>query len=160
MSEENDLNHLNAMGKTPSGLFIVTAKSGEKQAAFLGSFVQQASFDPLVFSVAVHPDRYPYTLMNESKKFGLTIIPEGDKTLLKTFAKGHGPDEDLIATVSHELVEDVPLLKDGLGGCVCEIVHEAKPGDHTIVFGKVIAGSYYQPEAKPWVHTRKSALSY
>lgn len=159
MTDKNDA-FVQALGKVPSGLFIVTAASGDQRAGFLASFVQQASFDPLVFSIAVHPDRFPYTLMKESKKFAINIIPEGDKVLMKTFAKGHGPDEDLVGTVDFEDCNGVPILKDAIGSAVCEIVSETQPGDHMIVFGKAVAGNFFQEDAKPWVHTRKSAMSY
>ena len=111
-------------------------------------------------SIACHPERYPYTLIKKSQRFGLNVIPEGDKVLMKTFAKGHGPDEDLIASVAHEMVEGVPLLKDALGSAVCEVSEEIKPGDHAIFYGEVKAGLLFDESAKPWVHIRKSALSY
>lgn len=151
---------LAVLGKVPSGLFIVTAAHEGKRAAFLASFVQQASFEPLIFSVAVHPERLPYALITTSGKFALNIVSEIDSVLIKTFAKGHGPDTDPIATVTHEDVAGVPLLKDALGGAVFEVVHEARPGDHAIIFGKAIDGRLYRQDVKPWVHTRKSAKSY
>lgn len=157
MSEQD---YLTALGRTPSGLFIVTSAANGRQAAFLGSFVQQASFSPLIFSVAVHPERYPYELMSQSKKFGLSLVGENDQILLKKFAKGHGPESDPISEVSFEVVEGVPLLKDALGGAVFEIIDESKPGDHVIVFGQVLAGRLYDAERKPWVHVRKSAKNY
>lgn len=155
-----DMDFVQVLGRTPSGLFIVTAAHQNERAAYLASFVQQASFSPLIFSIACHPDRYPYRLIRESKKFGLSIIPEDDKILLKTFAKGHGPDEDLIATVDFQDVSTVPLLKDSLGGAVFEVVNEIKPGDHAIFYGNVLGGALFSTDTKPWVHVRKSALSY
>lgn len=156
----SEIDYLTALGRTPSGLFIVTSAFEDRRAAFLGSFVQQASFSPLIFSAAVHPERYPYELMSRSKKFGLSLIGENDQILLKKFAKGHGPETDPISEVAFETVADVPLLKDGLGGAVFEIIAEAKPGDHVIVFGRVLDGRLYDAERKPWVHVRKSAKNY
>lgn len=160
MTITKDMDFVQALGRTPSGLFIVTAVHQNERAAYLASFVQQASFSPLIFSIACHPDRYPYHIIRDSKKFGLSVIPEGDKILMKTFAKGHGPEQDLIATVDFQEVSGVPLLKDSLGGAVFEVTNEIRPGDHAIFYGTAIDGALFSTDAKPWVHMRKSALSY
>lgn len=160
MQINKDTDFVKALGRIPSGLFVVTAEHQGKRAAFLGSFVQQVSFDPLIIAIACHPDRYPYQIIKGSGRFGISIIPEGDKILMKTFTKGHGPDEDPFQGMDVEEIDGVPLLKNSLGAAVCEVVSEAKPGDHVVFFGKPINGTFYQPEAKPWVHVRKHALSY
>lgn len=149
-----------ALGKVISGLFVVTAAHEDRRAAYLASFVQQVSFDPLLFAIACHPQRYPYGLIAGSRKFGLNIISEGDRILLKTFAKGHGPEEDPLASVDVEMREGIPLLKNALVGAVCLVVGETKPGDHVLFFGKPIAGIVFDERAKPWVHVRKSATTY
>jgi flavin reductase (DIM6/NTAB) family NADH-FMN oxidoreductase RutF len=158
MTQTQDFQAL--LGRVPSGLFIVTAAYEERRTAYLASFVQQASFEPLIFSIACHPARPPYTLIQKSGRFGLNLIPENDKILLKTFAKGHGPDEDPFASVSYEEVDGVVLLKDALGGAVFKVVSEFKPGDHSLFFGEALSGKIFDTHAKPWVHTRKSALNY
>lgn len=151
---------LNTLGRVPSGLFIVTSADGERKAGFLASFVQQASFEPLLFSVAMQKDRYPYELMQASKRFAINIIPEHDNALIKAFVKGHGPDEDPFQDIEFEILEDVPVLKHALGGVVCEVVEEIEPGDHVIVFGKPIAGKMWDENLKPKIHIRKSAGHY
>ena len=43
------------LGRTPSGVFILTASSGDGQeTGMLASWVQQASFDPPAITVAVN----------------------------------------------------------------------------------------------------------
>lgn len=157
---DKDTPFVQALGKVPSGLFIVTTEHDGKYAGFLASFVQQVSFEPLVFAVACHPGRYPYELISKSKKFAINVIPEGDSILMKTFAKGHGPDENPFSDVGHELIEGVPVLKDALGAAVFEMTDEATPGDHAVLFGKALDGALFDETKKPWVHVRKSALSY
>ena len=47
-----------ALGRVPSGLFVVTARnSAGEETAFLASWVMQAGFDPPALSVAVGEDR-------------------------------------------------------------------------------------------------------
>lgn len=149
-----------ALGRVPSGLFIVTTAHAGKRAGYLASWAQQASFKPLIFSIACHPGRYPYQLIKPSARFGLNLIPENDKILIKKFARGHGPDEDPIAEVSFTEVNGVPLLSDAIGGAVFSVVSESRPGDHVIIFGEANAGRLWHDAAKPWIHVRQSALGY
>ena len=160
MTLNKDDPFVQVLGKIPSGLFVVTAAHNGQRAGFLASFIQQVSFSPLIIAVACHPARYPYQLMRESHRFGISLIPDDDKILMKKFAKGHGPEEDLIMDIEHEDVEGVPLLKNSLGGAAFEIVEVVQPGDHMVVFGQVLDGKSYQSEKQPWVHIRKHALTY
>lgn len=149
-----------ALGKVPSGIFIVTTEHEGKLAGYLASFVQQVSFEPLVFAIACHPDRYPYSLISKSKKFAINVLPEGDSVLMKAFAKGHGPEDNPFIELDHDLIESVPVLKDALGAAVFEVTEEVCPGDHVVFFGKAVDGTFFDETKKPWVHVRKSALSY
>ena len=51
-----------AVGHIPSGLFIITAKDGDTNTidGYLGSWVQQVSFEPLLLSLCVKEGRPAY----------------------------------------------------------------------------------------------------
>ena len=42
-----------AVGRIPSGLFVVTVRNGDRETGLLASWVQQCSFEPFQVSVAV-----------------------------------------------------------------------------------------------------------
>lgn len=149
-----------ALGKVPSGLFVITAADGDRQAAYLASFVQQVSFDPLIFSVACHPQRYPCEVIRRTKKFGLNILAEDHHHLLRLFAKGHGPDENPVAKTPVHMMHGVPLLRESLGGAVFDVIDQSQPGDHVVFYGLARDGALFNDGLKPWVHVRKSALTY
>ena len=46
-----------AVGKIPSGIFILTTGHGPDASAMLVSFVQQLSREPICIGVAIHRDR-------------------------------------------------------------------------------------------------------
>jgi flavin reductase (DIM6/NTAB) family NADH-FMN oxidoreductase RutF len=52
-----------ALGRISSGLYIITARKGDVTSAMLASWVSQASFQPLGFTVAVAKDRAIESLM-------------------------------------------------------------------------------------------------
>src|SRR3954465_4436249 len=77
-----------ALGRVPSGLFVLTARQGERETAMLASWVQQCSFDPPQVSVAVRRDRYIHGLLMDGAAFPLNIVPIHATEFLKHFGKG------------------------------------------------------------------------
>src|SRR5439155_12980425 len=88
-----------AIGRIPSGVFILTAAHGGEATAMMASWVQQAAFDPPAVSVAVARGRPIGEMIRASGKFSLSIIPEGDTTLMKRYARGIKAGEDAFAGV-------------------------------------------------------------
>src|SRR5262245_50355879 len=81
-----------ALGRVPSGLFILTACQGERATGMLASWVQQAGFEPPMLTVAVRRDRYVGDWVASSGRFALSQIVAGRKGLLRHFARGFEPD--------------------------------------------------------------------
>jgi flavin reductase (DIM6/NTAB) family NADH-FMN oxidoreductase RutF len=89
-----------ALGRISSGLYIITAKKGELTSAMLASWVNQASFQPLGFTVAVAKDRAIESLMQVGDPFVLNILEEGKHLpLMKHFLKRFAPGADRFAGV-------------------------------------------------------------
>ena len=81
-----------ALGRVPSGLFILTVRGDDGRATgMLASWVQQAGFEPPMVSVALHKDRYVADWVRAAGRFVLNQVPAGNKTLLRHFGKGFDP---------------------------------------------------------------------
>lgn len=150
-----------ALGRVPSGLFILTARYEDKSAGMLTSWVQQVSFEPPMVTVAVAKGRSIMPLISESRRFGLCQIAQGEKTLLRRFAGGSDPNEDpfLGLDMVHGAAMSVPILTHCLGYLECEVTcHMDVEGDHDLFVGRVKSGRYNQGE--PWIHVRENGLKY
>ena len=151
-----------ALGRIPSGLFILTAWNEDRRMGMLASWVQQVSFKPPLISVAVAKTRPIMPLISESKRFGLCQIPQGDKTNMKKFSGNvDSSDEDPFLGV--ELINDtvmrVPILANTLSYLECEVTcHLDVDGDHNLFVGRVKGGNYLSGD--PHVHIRKNGYSY
>src|SRR5437879_11365951 len=77
-----------ALGRIPSGMFIITARHGDGETGMLASWVQQCSFDPPQVSVAVQRDRFIHDLLPDGAAFVLNIVPAHATEFLKHFGKG------------------------------------------------------------------------
>ncbi len=152
-----------ALGRVPSGLFILTARRGEHATGMLASWVQQAGFEPPMVTVAIRRDRYLADWLSGSGRFTLNQLPSGSKHLLRHFARGFAPGEDAFAGVSlHEQATPAegPILAEALAWLDAEVVGHLDGGDHRIFLGRIAAGAVLDPEAHPMTHVRRNGFHY
>ncbi len=158
MSDANGLEA--ALGRVPSGLFVVTARQGDRETGMLASWVQQCSFDPPLVSLAVQPARYLATLLPDGAAFVVNILAHGQKELFKHFGKGFGPDEPAFAGLDLDRTpEGVPVLRAALAHLDCRVAGRCPAGDHELLIGRIVAGRLHD-DATPAVHVRKSGMRY
>ncbi|MBD2197246.1 MULTISPECIES: diflavin flavoprotein [Calothrix] len=151
-----------ALGRLSGGLYIITAKKGDVKSAMLASWVAQASFKPLGFSIAVAKDRAIESLMQVGDRFVLNILEEGNyQTLMKHFLKRFAPGADRFEGVKTQPAENgAPILTDALAYIECEVQSRMDCGDHWAVYSTVSAGRVSKSEALTAVHHRKVGNHY
>ncbi|MBA4186851.1 MAG: flavin reductase family protein [Planctomycetaceae bacterium] len=149
-----------ALGRIPSGLFVVTARQGDRETGMLASWVQQCSFDPPQVSVAVRSGRYILDWLSDGASFVVNVIPEGGKALIAHFGKGFEPGEPAFEGLDvRREGETPPVLLASHAYVECRVVNRIDVGDHVLVIGRVVAGAL-QHHGGPIVHVRKNGLRY
>jgi flavin reductase (DIM6/NTAB) family NADH-FMN oxidoreductase RutF len=149
-----------ALGRVPSGLFVLTVRKGDQETGMLASWVQQCSFDPPQISLAVKPGRFAADLLTDKAAFVVNILPEGANDLLKHFGKGFGPGEPAFTGLDvYATAEGVPVLRAALAHLDCRVADRFRTGDHDLVIGRVVGGRLHS-EGLPAVHIRKSGAHY
>ncbi|MEL6382384.1 MAG: diflavin flavoprotein [Cyanobacteria bacterium J06626_18] len=151
-----------ALGRISSGLYIITAKKGEVTSAMLASWVTQASFQPLGFTVAVAKDRAIESLMQVGDTFVLNILEEGNySALMKHFLKRFQPGSDRFAGIrTRPAANGSPLLADALAYLECTVSSRMEVSDHWIVYCTVQEGKVSNPDGMTAVHHRKVGTYY
>jgi len=154
------------LGRVPSGISILIAgDGGGKKTGMLASWVQQASFDPPMVTVAVNKKRYLNDWLKTDAPVVLSLLGEADGRFLKHFGKGFEPDEkdqafgDLDTTPASN---GLPALTAALGSLEGKVVSQTEAGDHyvyVVELTNALAGENLET-AKPWVHVRKNGLNY
>jgi flavin reductase (DIM6/NTAB) family NADH-FMN oxidoreductase RutF len=162
MSGQADLQGLAAaLGRVPSGLFILTARQGERETGMLASWVQQCSFEPPQLSVAIRRDRDVTAWLADGAAFTLNLLAEGQTSLISHFGKGFALDEPAFTGLRVERPEGgAPVLADALGYLLCRVTGRFAAGDHDLFVAAVVGGRTLQPDGRPYVHVRKSGLRY
>ena len=142
-----------AIGKLPSGLAILSC--GEH--AMLASWIQQASFDPPILTVAIKSGRPMLVTVAATRSFVLNILPEESNSLVTLFARGEDRALDKLEHTTSP--SGHPILRDALAWLECRVRQNVPTGDHVIVVGEVTGGAV-QREGKPRVHLRRNGFSY
>lgn len=152
-----------AVGHVPSGLFIVAVQDQTTGTidGYLASWVQQASFSPLLISLAIKPGRPAYDLIKSGRVFSVNVVGDHDKSYLKHFWKGYDANQNPFAEIPYEISENgAIILKQAKSVIECQLVDSVSPGDHDIVYAKVLASHVLNEESRPHVHIRKSGADY
>jgi flavin reductase (DIM6/NTAB) family NADH-FMN oxidoreductase RutF len=150
-----------ALGRIPSGVFILTAGLGEGATAMMASWVQQASFVPPVVSVGVAKDRPIEQIIEREKAFALSVLGEHDHALMKKYARGVGTGPAAFEGVKARQGDNGAMILEGaLAYLECRLTNICEyGGDHKIIVGEVTAGKLLR-DGPSFVHLRGSGFHY
>ena len=149
------------LGKVPSGIYILAAKSGDDETGMLASWVMQAGFEPPMLTVAVKQGRYLADWLTAGNPFALNVVAEEGKHLLSHFGRGFELGQPAFEGIATERHAAGPLfLTEGVVGyLICEPKAHTESGDHRIFVAEVIDGQSMS-EARPMTHIRKTGSGY
>jgi flavin reductase (DIM6/NTAB) family NADH-FMN oxidoreductase RutF len=149
-----------ALGRIPSGLFIVTARHGAAETGMLASWVQQCSFEPPMLTLAVRRTRDVLAWLAPGAAFTVNIIDADDTEMLVHFGRGFPLDAPAFEGLAVDRPGGAPpVLQDALAYLECRVEARHAVGDHELVVGRVVAGGVLN-DGRPMVHVRKSGLHY
>ena len=149
-----------ALGRVPSGLFVLTVKHGRHETGMLASWVQQCSFDPPQITAAFGRDRWLLDWLADGAAFTVNVLGEGQKPFLAHFGKGFGRDEPAFEGLEvRRTADSAPVLLAAHAYLDCRVAGRFEAGDHVLVVGRVVGGEVLH-DARPATHVRKSGAHY
>lgn len=150
-----------ALGRIPSGLFVISWRSDDTDRGMLASWVMQAGFEPPSLTVAVARARDLLAAVHAGSHFVVNVLAESQRPLLGRFGKPG--DEPFAGLEVGRTPSGIATLPETAGWLEClplpDAIGEAGPGDHVVVRGTVIAAGC-GGERQPLVHVRKNGLRY
>ncbi|MBK8189272.1 MAG: flavin reductase family protein [Vampirovibrionales bacterium] len=147
-----------ALGKIPSGLFIITAESAGARVGMLASWVQQTGFHPPTVMVAVHPERELYQLIRKTGRFTVNVLAQGSTELLKTFSRYNPQAFDRVSAYGTDCGL---VLREALSAMDCVVKSTVDSGgDHLTLIAEVVRGHQAQAGREPALHLRSNGFSY
>jgi len=149
-----------ALGRIPSGVYVVSAQRSGAPIGFIGSLVQQVAFEPPTVVLAVGRDREQLADLRTTGRFALSIVGEGDQALMGPFLKrlpdGASPFDGLELERTRT---GLTVLVRALAWLDCRIAGERPTGDHVVIFGEVEEARLAR-EGDPRTHLRRNGLTY
>jgi len=149
-----------ALGRVPSGLFVLTVSAGGAETGMLASWVQQCSFEPPRVSVAVAKERWVLPELTTGTAFAVNVLAEGEKKLVAHFGKGFARDAAAFTGLDVTRTADgAPVLTAAHAHLACRVAARFDAGDHVLVIGDVVAGAVHH-DARPATHVRRTGAHY
>lgn len=152
------------LGRVVSGVYVLTASNpAGQETGMLASWVQQASFNPPLLTVAVNTSRYLNEWLSEQPLCVLNLVGESQKGLLRHFGRGFDPGVSAFDGLElSRSQQGLPVLADALGHLECRVISRTPAGDHYVYVLEIIGGATgprLESEA-PMVHIRKNGFGY
>jgi flavin reductase (DIM6/NTAB) family NADH-FMN oxidoreductase RutF len=150
---------LAALGRIPSGLFILTVKHADAETGMLASWVQQCSFEPPQVTVAVRRDRDVNGWLTPDAAFVLNILDDSQTDMIVHFGRGFALDAPAFKGIDVNRQHSGPVLCEALAFLECRVVTRHSSGDHDLLIARLVGGRVLN-EGHPMVHIRKNGSHY
>lgn len=125
------------------GLFILTAKDGDKLNGCVINTLQQVTTSPNRATIAVSKENYTHDMIIETGQFNVSILSEkaGFDTF-KHFGFQSGREIDKFDDYPMELSENgIPYITKGANGFIsCSVIQSIDLGSHTLFIADVTDG--------------------
>ena len=153
-----------AMYKLSYGLFVLTAKQGDKDNGCIINTAIQAASDPNTISIAVNKSGYTHDMVLATGEFNISIISQAaDFGLFKHFGFQSGRDVNKFDGFSDfaRTANGVAYITKGTNAYIsCKVKQSVYMGSHTVFFADILdmdvlssepstTYEYYQDNIKP-----------
>ena len=123
----------------PSGVTIVTARSGSRIHGMTVSAFTSVSLTPPLVLVCADKSSHTHPLIAEGGVFAANILAAGQEALSNRFASKKDEDRRFEGVEWYEGVTGAPILRGVVAALDCRVVSAHDAGDHVIYVGLVEA---------------------
>jgi flavin reductase (DIM6/NTAB) family NADH-FMN oxidoreductase RutF len=148
-----------ALGKIPSGIFVLTARHEGAETGMLASWVQQCAFEPPHITVALKQGRLLSEWLTTGATFVVNLLDEDQTDMIGHFGRGFNAGEPAFDGLALMESATAPVLAEALAYLDCQVVSRHSAGDHEVYVCQVLNGAVIN-EGRPMVHIRKSGFHY
>lgn len=126
------------LGLFTTGVTVVTTRDGhDEPVGMTANSFSSVSLDPPIVLWSIRKASRSHAVFTEAEHFAINVLANGQRDLAQRFA---GPAEERFAAgVWRPGAGDVPVLADALARFECRRIGRVDMGDHTVLFGAVLA---------------------
>ena len=131
------------------GLYIISAKDGEKSAGCVVNTVTQVTSKPVTLTVCINKDNYTNACIKKTKAFAVSILSERAKeNTIALFGFSSSRDRDKFSEAPYGLTPSgIPYIKEGVTGYIqCRVIDYVDNYTHTIFIAEAEEAENLQNE--------------
>lgn len=122
-----------AMGKFATGVTIVTTEIDNEILGMTVNAFMSISLEPKLIAISIDEGASMYWPLQETKKFGVSILSEHQKEISMYYAKHIEHDID----IDFSYRDQIPVINNALATVACRVTQMIKAGDHMIFIAEV-----------------------
>lgn len=122
-----------AMGKFATGVTVVTTEHNNEIAGMTVNAFMSISLQPQLIAVSIGDQASMYETLQQTKKFGVSILTEKQKELSMIFAKQIESEQE----IPYIKQAGIPVIENSLAMLSCEVKETIQAGDHMIFIAEV-----------------------
>lgn len=146
-----------AQRRITHGVYVISAKLGDKVNAMTAAWVCRASFEPPLVTISVGKTRYSHDMIRDSGVFAVNVLGSDNIETGRHFGLKTGKKTDKFAGIDYDTkATGCPILKDAIAWMDCKVVSFHDAGDHTLFIGEVVDGGVLKEEAKGIIYEKES----
>jgi flavin reductase (DIM6/NTAB) family NADH-FMN oxidoreductase RutF len=130
----------------PSGLYVVGTAAGAERNLMTANWVTQVALEPKLVAMSVEVGARSYALASEGGAFTVSLVPRGDRAVVRRFVK---PVTEIeideasgVGTMQGEAVRlttsGVPVLSGAAAWLECALRRRVELGSHGLFVGEVV----------------------
>ena len=122
---------------------LVTARAGSQANAMTAAWHMPVSYNPPLYTVAIAPKRFTYSLIAASHEFGVNFMPADQAEVVAAVGGTHGAEIDKFHAfqlgTDKPLKTGVPILRTSYAAYECKVIDDRVYGDHRLLIGEIVA---------------------
>jgi flavin reductase (DIM6/NTAB) family NADH-FMN oxidoreductase RutF len=131
-----------ALGRIPSGVFVLTATKDNVETGMLASWIQQCSFQPPMITFVVQRGRPITEFLTDGAVFTLNILESAQTDMIAHFGKGFALAENAFADLDINRADPHgPILTEAHAYLFAKVHSKLTTGDHDLYLAEITAGS-------------------
>ena len=135
-----------AMGSWPSGVTIITSKSGDQIHGMTVSDFSGVSLDPPLALVCASKTSVTTGLIQEGKCFGVNVLRVDQADLSNKFASKKDEFKRFEGVETFAGTTGAPLLSEALVNLDCRVIAVHDAGDHVLCVGEIEESHVHEGE--------------
>lgn len=134
------------------GVYIIGSVDKERKVGCTANSAMQITSSPSTIAISINHDNYTNECIKRSNKFSISILnEESNPQIIGKFGYNSSKDIDKFNEFEHEIVKDIPVIKDSNGYAICEVISTLETETHTIFIGNIIEMKRYN-DKKPMTY--------